>query len=67
MIHCHCRDTCCVYKNELYPVDVLIDTVVAEDNCTSVISQIKCGSFYFNTWYISRLIWSARRILKGSR
>ena len=67
MIHCNCRDTCCVYKNEFYPVDMLIDTVVAEDNCTSVISQIKFGSFYLNTWYISRFIWSARRILKGSR
>ena len=60
----HCRETCCVYKNELYPVDVLIDTVVAEDNCTSVISQLKCGYLaLFDCWV--RLIWSARRTLKG--
>ena len=39
----HCRETCCVYKNELYPVDTLIDTVVAEDNCTSVMIRLKCG------------------------
>ena len=30
------RETCCAYNNELYPVDVLVDTMVAEDNCTSV-------------------------------
>ena len=47
----HCRETCCVYKNELYPVDTLIDTVVAEDNCTSVISQLKCGYLaLFDCW-----------------
>ena len=48
----HCRETCCVYKNELYPVDTLIDTVVAEDNCTSVMLQLKCGSPYFNIYLV---------------